>query len=144
RTEGVPIVLVIDISSSMLARDFQPRDRITVARATLGEFIAGRQNDPVGLVALAGEALTLVPPTTRRPLLRSAIDNLQVGLLEDGTAIGDGRAAAVNRLRGYDQEDRVVVLLSEGESNRGTIDPLAAAQAAAALGIRVHTVGVGS
>lgn len=144
RSEGIPIVLVVDISSSMLARDFQPRDRITVAKATLGQFVEGRGNDPIGLVALAGEALTLVPPTTRRPLLLSAIDGLQVGLLEDGTAIGDGLAAAVNRLRDYEGQNGVIVLLSDGESNRGTIDPLAAADAAAALGIQVHTVGVGS
>jgi Ca-activated chloride channel homolog len=144
RSEGIPIVLAIDISSSMLARDFQPRDRITVAKATIGEFVAGRENDPVGLVALAGEALTLVPPTTRRPLLESAIESLQVGLLQDGTAIGDGLAAAINRLRDYEGEGGVIVLLSDGESNRGTIDPLAASEAAATLGIQVHTVGVGS
>ncbi|MEX2584670.1 MAG: VWA domain-containing protein [Gemmatimonadota bacterium] len=144
RTEGIPIVLAIDISSSMLARDFQPQDRLSVAKATIQRFIAGRTGDPIGVVALAGEALTLVPLTTNRPVLQNAIASLEVGLLTDGTAIGDGLAAAVNRLRDVDAGDAVVVLLSDGESNRGTVDPVAAAEAAAALGVRVFTIGVGA
>ncbi|MQA89244.1 MAG: VWA domain-containing protein [Gemmatimonas sp.] len=144
RTEGIPIMLVVDISSSMLARDFQPQDRLSVAKETISEFVERRADDPVGLVALAGEALTLVPPTTRRSILQSAIATLQVGLLEDGTAIGDGLAAAVNRVRDLGGEEKVIVLLSDGESNRGRVDPLAAAEAAATLGIQVHAVGIGS
>jgi Ca-activated chloride channel homolog len=144
RTEGIPIMLAIDISSSMLARDFQPDDRLTVAKNAISEFVERREDDPVGLVALAGEALTLVPPTTRQQVLQSAIATLEVGLLEDGTAIGDGLAAAVNRLREIEGDEKVIVLLSDGESNRGQVDALAAAQAAATLGIQVHTVGVGS
>ncbi len=143
RSEGVPIVLAVDISSSMLAQDFLPRDRLEVAKATMSRFVESRPNDPVALVAFAAEALTLVPATTHRGVLLSALESLQVGLLEDGTAIGDGLATSINRLRLPDATG-VVVLLSDGESNRGTVDALSAADAAAALGVRVYTVGVGS
>jgi Ca-activated chloride channel homolog len=144
RREGIPIVLAIDISSSMLAQDFRPRDRIEVAKGTIARFVQQREGDPIGLVAFAGEALTLVPTTTHRPVLLSAIEALRIGLLEDGTAIGDGLATSLNRLRHVEADGGVVVLLSDGENNRGMVDPLAAADAAAALGIRVFTVGVGS
>jgi Ca-activated chloride channel homolog len=143
-TEGVPIVLAIDISSSMLAQDFLPLDRLEVAKTTIARFVEGREGDPIGLVAFAGEALTLVPPTTHRPLLLSAIESLRIGLLEDGTAIGDGLAAALNRIRAIEGPDRIVILLSDGENNRGMVDPRVAADAAAAIGVRVYTVGVGS
>ncbi|MEX0912520.1 MAG: VWA domain-containing protein, partial [Gemmatimonadota bacterium] len=134
--EGIPIALAIDISSSMLAQDFAPRDRLTVAKTTLASFVEARDGDPISLVALAGEALTLIPATTNRPLLLNAIASLQVGLLGDGTAIGDGLAVAVNRLRQLGDQPGVIVLLSDGENNRGTVDPLDAADAAASLGIR--------
>ena len=143
-SEGVPIVLAIDVSSSMLAQDFQPRDRLAVAKATIARFVESREADPIGVVAFAAEALTLVPATTHHGLVIGALESLQVGLLEDGTAIGDGLATAVNRLRNLEGEGGVVVLLSDGESNRGTIDPLVAADAAAALGVQVFTVGIGS
>ena len=153
-SEGVPIVLALDLSSSMLAEDFQlaerqggaprARNRLEVARHTLAEFVAGREDDPIGLVAFAGEALTQVPLTTDYRVLRAALRGLRVGLLEDGTAIGDGLATAVNRVRRVPAASPVVVLLSDGESNRGEIDPLQAAAAARALGVRVYTVGVGS
>jgi Ca-activated chloride channel homolog len=142
--EGVPIVVVIDISSSMLAEDFRPRNRLTVALQSVAEFIEARPADPIGLVAFAGEAITLVPITTYHPVLASALANLQVGLLEDGTAIGEGVAIAVNRLRDVPAESRVVILMSDGENNRGAIAPLEAAQAAAAFGIQVFSIGVGS
>lgn len=142
-TAGVPIVLAIDISSSMLAEDFQPRDRLEVAKQTVASFIEG-SSDPIGIVAFAGEAITVAPVTTYRPVLLNALRGLEVGLLEDGTAIGDGLAIAVNRLRSLSAEDRVVVLMSDGESNRGEIAPREAAAAAAALGVRVFTIGVGS
>lgn len=152
RAEGVPIVIAIDVSSSMLARDWacpppgcpQPLDRLDVAKATVASFIATRPNDPVGLVAFAAEAITLVPITTHQPFLMSALESVRVGLLEDGTAIGEGLATAVNRLRRAPGEDRVIVLMSDGESNRGSTDPLVAAGAAAEFGIRVYTIGVGS
>lgn len=141
---GVPIVVAIDISSSMLAQDFRPSDRLEVAKRTVARFVEGRPNDPIGVVAFAAEAITLVPITTLQPVLLGALESLRVGLLEDGTAIGEGLATAVNRLRRVPAEDRVVILMSDGESNRGEIDPLEAARAAAAFGVRVFTIGVGS
>ena len=141
---GVPIVVAIDVSSSMLAQDFLPSDRLEVAKQTVARFVRGRPDDPVGLVAFAAEALTLVPLTTLQPVLLGSLASLRVGLLEDGTAIGEGLATAVNRLRGVAAEDRVVILMSDGESNRGEVDPMRAARAAATYGIRVFTIGVGS
>ncbi|HEX2094627.1 MAG TPA: VWA domain-containing protein [Longimicrobiaceae bacterium] len=142
--EGIAIVVAMDISSSMLAEDFRPANRLEVAKRTTMRFVQGRRYDRIGLVAFAGEALTQVPTTIDYPLLLAALQELQAGMLEDGTAIGMGLATAVNRLRGVPGESRVVILLSDGENNRGEIDPRDAARAAAALGIRVYTVGVGS
>ncbi|MDH5234458.1 MAG: VWA domain-containing protein [Gemmatimonadota bacterium] len=144
RGDGISIVLALDLSSSMLAEDFQPDNRLEVAKETIKEFISGRQVDEVGLVAFAGEALTQVPLTLDYPVLLAAVDNLQPGQLQDGTAIGTGLITATNRLRGARGRSRVIVLLTDGENNRGTIDPRTAAQAAAALGMRVYTIGVGS
>ncbi|CAN5672066.1 VWA domain-containing protein [soil metagenome] len=144
QSEGVPIMIAFDISSSMLAEDFAPRNRLEVARETTREFLAGRQRDPIGLVAFAGEAITQVPLTTDHRVLSAALDNLQIGLLEDGTAIGMGLATAATRLQHIEAEEKVVILMSDGENNRGEVEPLEAAQAAAATGIRVFTVGVGT
>ncbi len=144
RGDGISIVVALDLSSSMLAEDFQPSNRLEVAKTTAKEFISGRDADQVGVVAFAGEALTQVPLTLDYPVLLAAIDNLQPGQLEDGTAIGTALMAATNRLRNAAGRSRVIVLLTDGENNRGSIDPRTAAQATAALGIRVHTVGVGS
>ena len=143
-SEGIDIALVVDISSSMLAEDFQPQNRIEVAKEQVKRFVVGRKADRVGLVAFSGEALTQVPLTTDYPVVLSAIDNLQVGLLEDGTAIGTAIATAANRLRTAPGRSRVMVLLTDGENNRGAIDPRTAAQAATAFGIRIYTIGVGS
>jgi Ca-activated chloride channel homolog len=143
RGEGVPIVIALDISSSMLAEDFRPRNRLTVAKQNVARFLSGR-DDPIGLVAFAAEAITIVPITTYDPVVTSALGALQVGLLEDGTAIGDGLAIAVNRLRRVPARSRAIILMSDGESNRGDIDPITAARAAATYGIRVYTIGVGS
>lgn len=144
RGDGISIVIAMDISSSMLAEDFQPDNRLAVAKETAKEFIAGRDADQVGIVAFAGEALTQVPLTLDYPVLLAAIDNLQPGQLEDGTAIGTALVTATNRLRDANGRSRVVILLTDGENNRGAIDPRTAAQAAAATGVRVHTVGIGS
>ena len=141
---GIPVVVAIDISSSMLAEDFRPRDRLQVAKETVAAFVEGRSSDPIGIVAFAGEAITVAPVTTYRRVVLNALRGLEVGLLEDGTAIGDGLAIAVNRLSNLPGRERVVVLMSDGESNRGEIDPVDAARAAAALGVRVFTIGVGS
>jgi Ca-activated chloride channel family protein len=144
RGDGISILLALDVSSSMLAEDFQPDNRLTVAKETIKEFISGRTVDEVGLVAFAGEALTQVPLTLDYPVLLAAVDNLQPGQLEDGTAIGTALMTATNRLRDASGRSRVMVLLTDGENNRGTIDPRTASQAAAALGMRVYTIGVGS
>jgi len=144
RGDGISIVIAMDISSSMLAEDFQPANRLEVAKETAKEFIAARDADQVGIIAFAGEALTQVPLTLDYPVILAAVDNLQPGQLEDGTAIGTALVTATNRLRDADGRSRVVILLTDGENNRGAVDPRTAAQAAAAMGIRVHTVGIGS
>jgi Ca-activated chloride channel family protein len=137
-------VLAIDLSSSMLAQDFQPQNRIEVAKETVKRFIAGRTSDRIGVVAFASEALTQVPLTTDYPVVNAAIDNLTIGQLEDGTAIGTAIATAANRLRDAPGKSRVMILLTDGENNRGAIDPRTAAKAAAAFGIRIYTIGVGT
>jgi Ca-activated chloride channel homolog len=144
RGDGISIVIAMDISSSMLAEDFQPANRLQVAKETAKEFIAAREADQVGLVSFAGEALTQVPLTLDYPVVMAAVENLQPGQLEDGTAIGTALVTATNRLRDAAGRSRVIILLTDGENNRGAIDPRTAAQAAAAMGIRVHTVGIGS
>jgi Ca-activated chloride channel homolog len=142
--EGIAIVLVVDISSSMLAEDFHPQNRIAVARDQVARFIRARQHDRIGMVAFAGQALTLVPLTVDYPVLFRAIDQLEIGLVEDGTAIGTAIATAANRLRHAPGESRVMILLTDGENNRGEIDPLTAARAAAVYDIRIHTIAVGT
>lgn len=144
RGDGISIVIALDVSSSMLAEDFLPDNRLQVAKITAQEFVERRDADQVGLVAFAGEALTQVPLTLDYPVVLAAVDQLQPGQLEDGTAIGTALMTATNRLRDAAGRSRVVILLTDGENNRGSIDPRTAAQAAAALGIRVHTVGIGS
>ncbi|MCL7938204.1 MAG: VWA domain-containing protein [marine benthic group bacterium] len=143
RSEGTTILVAFDVSSSMLAEDFRPENRLAVAREEVRRFVEGRVADRIGLVAFAGEALTVVPGTLDHELLLQAVESLDVGQLEDGTAIGTALATAVNRLRSVEEGARVVVLLTDGDNNRGTIDPLDAAAAAEALGVRVYTIGVG-
>ncbi|MEO8452755.1 MAG: VWA domain-containing protein [Gemmatimonadota bacterium] len=144
RREGIAIVIAIDISSSMLAEDFAPSNRIEVAKRQAIGFIRGREADRIGLVAFAGEALTQVPVTLDYPVLERAVLDLRIGTLEDGTAIGSGLATAVNRLRRVPSRSKVILLLTDGENNRGEIDPQTAASTAAAFGIRVYTIGVGT
>jgi Ca-activated chloride channel homolog len=143
-TEGINIVIAFDISSSMLAEDFQPQNRLEVARDKVKQFIAMRGSDRIGVVAFSGEALTQVPLTTDYPVVMAAVDNLQPGQLEDGTAIGTAIATAANRLRDAPGNSRVVVLLTDGVNNRGSIDPRTASQAAAAFGVKIYTIGVGT
>ncbi len=142
--EGIAIMLVVDISSSMLAEDFHPDNRLTVAKAKVADFVRSRRYDRIGMVAFAGEALTQVPITIDYDVLFRALEELDVGLLEDGTAIGTAIATAANRLRQVPGESRVMILMTDGENNRGEIDPLTAAQAAAAFGVKIYTIGVGS
>ncbi|MFQ5690212.1 MAG: VWA domain-containing protein [Gemmatimonadota bacterium] len=141
--EGVAIMLAVDISSSMLAEDFRPENRIAVAKREVIRFIENRPSDWIGLVAFSGEALTMVPGTLDHELVKGAVESLTAGQLRDGTAIGTALATAANRLRELAPESRIVVLLTDGDNNSGTILPEDAAAAAAALGIRVYTIGIG-
>lgn len=141
---GINIVLAIDLSSSMLAEDFRPSNRLEVAKAKVKQFIMARQSDRIGVVAFAGEALTQVPLTTDYNVVLKAVDNLQAGQLEDGTAIGTGIATAANRLRDAPGRSRVMIVLTDGVNNRGDVDPLSAAKAAAVYGIKIYGIGIGS
>jgi Ca-activated chloride channel homolog len=143
-SEGINIVLAIDLSSSMLALDFRPANRIEVAKQKVKQFISRRTSDRIGVVAFAGEALTQVPLTTDYPVVMQAVSNLQAGQLEDGTAIGTAIATAANRLRDAPGLSRVLIILTDGVNNRGSVDPLTAAKAAAAYGIKIYGIGVGS
>ncbi len=141
--EGIDIVLAIDISGSMLARDFKP-DRITAAKEVAGSFIGDRYGDRIGLVVFAGEAFTQSPLTTDQSSLQTLLARVRSGVIEDGTAIGNGLATAVNRLRESDAKSKVIILLTDGVNNRGEIAPLTAAAIAKDYGIKVYTIGVGS
>jgi Ca-activated chloride channel homolog len=143
-SEGIAIVLAIDISSSMLAEDFTPSNRLDVAKEQSIAFIRGRTFDRIGLVLFAAEALTQVPITVDYAVLEEYVNRSRVGELEDGTAIGTAIATAANRLRRAPGISKVIVLLTDGENNRGTIDPRTAAEAAGKLGIRLYTIGVGT
>ena len=142
-TEGIDIMLAIDVSGSMLARDFKP-DRITAAKEVAGSFIADRYGDRIGLVAFAGEAFTQSPLTTDQSTLQTLLARIRSGLIEDGTAIGNGLATAINRLRESEAKSKVIILLTDGVNNRGEIAPMTAAEIAKAQGIRVYTIGVGT
>ena len=143
-SSGINIVLSLDLSSSMLAQDFQPNNRLEVAKARAKQFVRARESDRIGIVAFAGEALTQVPLTTDQPVILQSIDNLQAGQLEDGTAIGLGIATAANRLRDAPGKSRVMIVVTDGVNNRGDIDPLSAAKAAAVYGIKIYGIGVGT
>lgn len=142
-SEGIDIVLVLDISGSMLAEDFQP-NRIEAAKTVAQEFISGRTNDRIGLVIFSGESFTQCPLTVDYQVLKSLIVPLKSGMIEDGTAIGLGLANGINRLRESKAKSKVIILLTDGINNRGEIDPITAAQIAQSFGIRVYTVGVGT
>ena len=142
-TEGIDIMLSIDVSGSMLARDFKP-DRITAAKEVAASFISDRVGDRLGLVAFAGEAFTQSPLTTDQSTLQTLLARIRSGLIEDGTAIGNGLATAINRLRESEAKSKVIILLTDGINNRGEIAPMTAAEIARAQGIRVYTIGVGS
>jgi len=142
-TEGIDIVLALDVSTSMLAEDLQP-NRLEAAKAVAADFVAGRRNDRIGLVAFAGEAFTQVPLTLDYSVVTTLLGELDTGMIEDGTAVGMGLATAVKRLQASDAASKVVILLTDGRSNRGEIGPLTAAQMAEALGVRVYTIGAGS
>lgn len=142
-TEGIDIVLAMDVSTSMLARDFTP-DRISAAKDIAIEFISQRPSDRIGIVVFAGESYTQCPLTTDRATLINLMKEIQTGLIEDGTAIGNGLATAVARMQGSDAKSRVVILLTDGVNNRGEITPQTAADIAKTYDIRVYTIGVGA
>jgi Ca-activated chloride channel family protein len=144
KTEGISLVLAVDVSSSMLSEDFAPSNRIDVARQTAIDFVRARSSDRIGVVAFAAQALTQVPITTDYAVVEEAIRGLHCGMLEDGTAIGTAIATAANRLRHTPGKSKVIILLTDGVNNRGTVDPRTATEAAAAFGIRVYTIGVGT
>ena len=141
--EGIDIVMAIDISGSMLARDFKP-DRITAAKEVASSFIGDRYGDRIGLVVFAGEAFTQSPLTTDQSSLQTLLARVRSGVIEDGTAIGNGLATAINRLRESDAKSKVIILLTDGVNNRGEIAPLTAATIAKEYGIKVYTIGVGT
>ena len=142
-TEGIDIVLAMDVSTSMLARDFTP-DRISAAKDIAIEFIADRPADRIGIVVFAGESYTQCPLTTDRATLINLIKEIQTGLIEDGTAIGNGLATAVARMADSDAKSRVIILLTDGVNNSGEIAPQTAAEIANTYGIRVYTIGIGA
>ena len=142
-TEGIDIILAMDVSTSMLARDFTP-DRINASKDIAIEFISQRPSDRMGIVVFAGESFTQCPLTTDRATLINMMKEVQTDLIEDGTAIGNGLATAVARMKDSDAKSRVVILLTDGVNNRGEITPQMAAEIAKTYGIRVYTIGVGA
>lgn len=142
-TEGTDIVLAMDVSSSMLARDFKP-DRFNAAKQVATRFIAGREADNIGLVIFAGESLTGVPMTIDRSQLISYIQSLNMNMLEDGTAIGDGIATALNRLKEGKAKSKSIILLTDGSNNTGVVAPVTASEVAKEMGVKIYTIGIGT
>lgn len=142
-TQGIDIVLALDVSGSMLAQDLQP-DRLQAAKKVAAEFITDRSNDNIGLVIFAGESFTQCPLTTDHKVLLNLLNDINFGMIDDGTAIGLGLATSVNRLKESQSQSKVVILLTDGTNNSGQIAPLTAADLARSYGIRVYTVGIGT
>lgn len=142
-TEGIDIILALDISGSMLARDFKP-DRLEASKNVATEFISGRPYDRMGLVVFSGESFTQCPLTTDHAVLINLMRELQSGMIEDGTAIGNGLALAVSRIKDSEAKSKVIILLTDGVNNSGEIAPATAADIAKTYGIRVYTIGVGT
>ena len=142
-TEGIDIMLAIDVSGSMQARDFKP-DRLTAAKELGIQFISGRRTDRMGLVVFAGESFTLCPLTTDHVTLINMFREVSIGVLEDGTAIGSGLASAVTRIKDSEAKSKVIILLTDGVNNRGEVGPITAAEIAHTFGVRVYTIAVGT
>jgi Ca-activated chloride channel homolog len=143
-TEGIDIILCMDVSTSMLAEDFQPHNRLEVSKIVAQNFIKGRANDRLGLVIFAGQSFTQCPLTLDYGILYKFMEQLECGMVEDGTAIGMALANCVNRLRDSKSKSKVVILLTDGQNNRGEVDPITAARVAKAYKIRVYTIGAGT
>lgn len=142
-TEGIDIMVSLDISGSMQAMDFDP-NRLEAAKNVAKDFISERTNDKIGLVVFAAESFTQCPLTVDKAVLTNLIQDVQIGMLKDGTAIGHGLATAVKRIKESNAKSKVIILLTDGVNNRGEIHPLTAAEMAKSFGIRVYTIGVGS
>lgn len=142
-TEGTDIVLALDVSSSMLARDFDP-DRFEAAKQVAAKFISGRESDNIGIVVFAGESLTGVPMTVDRSQLLQYLQNLNMNVLEDGTAIGDGIATSLNRLKEGKAKSKSIILLTDGSNNTGVVAPVTASEVAKELGVKIYTIGIGT
>lgn len=143
KTEGTDIVLALDVSTSMLARDFKP-DRFKAAKEVASQFVTGRESDNIGIVIFSGESFTLVPMTTDKSVLVNYINEIKMGMLQDGTAIGDGLATAINRIKNGKAKSKSIILLTDGSNNTGVVAPLTAAEIAQKFGIKVYTIGVGT
>ena len=143
KAEGIDIMLIMDLSSSMLAKDFEP-DRLSVSKQVAQTFVDKRQYDRIGLAVFAGESFTQCPITTDHRILKTFLENLECGMLEDGTAIGMGLASAVNRLKESEGNSKVAILLTDGVNNAGYIKPMTAAEIAKEIGVKVYTIGVGT
>jgi Ca-activated chloride channel family protein len=143
QVSGVDIMMVMDFSASMNIEDMADRSRFDVAKEMMENFIKGRQNDRIGFVIFSGEPLTLAPPTLDYGLVLRSLRDAQLGLLKDGTAIGDGLSVAVNRLRNSKAKSKVIVLLTDGDNNLGQVDPATAGELAAGYGIKVYTIAIG-
>ena len=141
--EGIDIILAQDISGSMLARDLKP-DRLEASKKVAADFVEGRPTDRMGLVVFSGESFTQVPLTTDHTVMLNMLKELKSGMIDDGTAIGDGLATAINRLKDSEAISKVIILLTDGMNNAGSVDPYTAAEMAKIFGIRVYTIGVGS
>ncbi len=142
-TNGVDIVIALDISGSMMAEDFKPENRMVVAKQEAAKFIQGRENDRIGLVVFARKAFTQCPLTLDYEVLVRLLEEIQIGMISDGTAIGMGLATSVNRLRDSDAKSKVIILITDGSNNAGNIDPITAAELAKTFGIKVYTVCIG-
>jgi Ca-activated chloride channel family protein len=142
-TEGTDIVIALDVSSSMLARDFEP-NRLEAAKKVASKFISGRESDNIGVVIFAGESLTGVPMTVDRSQLLSYIESINMDMLEDGTAIGDGIATSLNRLKEGKAKSKSIILLTDGSNNTGVVAPISASEVAKELGVKIYTIGIGT
>lgn len=143
KVSGIDIMMVMDVSASMNIEDLSERARLDIAKETMENFIKGRNNDRIGFVIFSGEPLTLAPPTLDYGLVLKSLRDVETGVLRDGTAIGDGLSMAVNRLKDSKAKSRIVILLTDGDSNIGQVDPATAGDLAAGFGIKVYTIAIG-
>jgi Ca-activated chloride channel family protein len=141
--QGIDIMLVLDVSASMNIEDLAEESRFDIAKRTIRSFVQGRSNDRIGFSVFSGEGVTLAPPTLDYGIVLQAISDAKIGELKDGTAIGDGLAVAVARLRNSDAKSKIIILLTDGDSNIGQVDPLTAGELAAGFGLKVYTIAIG-